>query len=47
MDTEFVVQMFQLKHGNKIPTLRVTGTLAGLKTLQEHGILLSRTTPNF
>jgi len=39
MDTEFVVQMLQLQHGQAIPALRVTGTLAGLAALQDHGIL--------
>lgn len=39
MDTEFIVQMLQLKHGKDLPTLRVTGTLACLAALRDQGIL--------
>lgn len=39
MDTEFIVQMLQLKHGQQLPAVRVTGTLAGLRALGEQGIL--------
>ncbi|NOY30410.1 MAG: bifunctional [glutamate--ammonia ligase]-adenylyl-L-tyrosine phosphorylase/[glutamate--ammonia-ligase] adenylyltransferase, partial [Planctomycetes bacterium] len=39
MDTEFVVQMLQLKHGLQTPEIRVTGTLAGLTALEQAGIL--------
>jgi glutamate-ammonia-ligase adenylyltransferase len=39
MDTEFVVQMMQLKHGLERPELRVPGTLAGLSSLEQGGIL--------
>ena len=39
MDTEFIVQMLQLKHGEEKPELRVTGTMAGLQALGEAGIL--------
>jgi glutamate-ammonia-ligase adenylyltransferase len=39
MDTEFVVQMLQLKHGLEKPELRVPGTLAGLSALEQVGIL--------
>jgi len=39
MDTEFVVQMLQLKHGLQAPEIRVTGTLAGLTALEQAGIL--------
>ncbi|NOZ39561.1 MAG: bifunctional [glutamate--ammonia ligase]-adenylyl-L-tyrosine phosphorylase/[glutamate--ammonia-ligase] adenylyltransferase [Planctomycetes bacterium] len=41
MDTEFVVQMLQLKHGQDNPAVRVTGTLAALTVLREQGILSS------
>lgn len=39
MDTEFIVQMLQLKHGFDRPELRVPGTLAGLNVLEDAGIL--------
>jgi glutamate-ammonia-ligase adenylyltransferase len=39
MDTEFVVQMLQLKHGDEMPELRVPGTLEGLSVLEQAGIL--------
>jgi len=39
MDTEFVVQMLQLQHGERLPELRVTGTLAGLTALEAAGCL--------
>ncbi len=41
MDTEFVVQMLQLKHGQENPAVRVTGTLAALVVLRDQGILPS------
>ena len=37
MDTEFIVQMLQLKHGNDMPEVRVPGTLAGLRALEKSG----------
>ena len=40
MDTEFVVQMLQLKHGFQLPAIRQTGTLSGLLAL-EHADLLT------
>ncbi|RIK86983.1 MAG: bifunctional [glutamate--ammonia ligase]-adenylyl-L-tyrosine phosphorylase/[glutamate--ammonia-ligase] adenylyltransferase [Planctomycetota bacterium] len=39
MDTEFVVQMLQLKHGRQLPEIRVPGTLAALKALSTAGLL--------
>jgi glutamate-ammonia-ligase adenylyltransferase len=39
MDTEFVVQMLQLKYGQQLPEVRVPGTLAGLIALRKAGIL--------
>ncbi len=39
MDTEFVLQMLQMKHGKERPELRVPGTLAGLSALEDAGIL--------
>jgi len=39
MDTEFIVQMLQLQHGLQSPEIRVTGTLAGLTSLEKAGIL--------
>jgi len=42
MDTEFVVQMLQLKHGLQLPEIRVTGTLAGLTALEQAGILAAQ-----
>ena len=39
MDTEFLVQMLQLKHGQDNPAVRVTGTLAALVALREQGLL--------
>ena len=41
MDTEFIVQMLQLKHGQNNPAVRATGTLAALTALREQGILSS------
>jgi len=41
MDTEFIVQMLQLQHGQLMPELRVPGTLDGLTVLAEAGILSS------
>ncbi|MGI9427271.1 MAG: bifunctional [glutamate--ammonia ligase]-adenylyl-L-tyrosine phosphorylase/[glutamate--ammonia-ligase] adenylyltransferase, partial [Bythopirellula sp.] len=37
MDTEFIVQMLQLKHGHENDALRVTNTLDGLSALRAHG----------
>jgi len=39
MDTEFIVQMLQLKYGHDLPAIRVTGTLAALTALSEQGVL--------
>ena len=39
MDTEFVVQMLQLKHGRELPEIRQTGTLAALEALARAGCL--------
>ncbi|MCG8451198.1 MAG: hypothetical protein MI725_16645 [Pirellulales bacterium] len=39
MDTEFIVQMLQLKHGQQQPQVRVQGTLEGLTALEHSGIL--------
>ncbi len=39
MDTEFLVQMLQLKHGKDHPTIRVTGTLASLAALRDQGLI--------
>lgn len=41
MDTEFIVQMLQLRHGGQRPELRIPGTMASLKALAEAGILAS------
>ncbi len=41
MDTEFIVQMLQLKYGEEKPEVRVTGTLAGLQVLGLAEILSS------
>ena len=39
MDTEFIVQMLQLKHGQTLLEVRETGTLAGLTALEQASIL--------
>jgi glutamate-ammonia-ligase adenylyltransferase len=39
MDTEFIVQMLQLKHGNELPQIRIPGTLAALESLATAGLL--------
>jgi [glutamine synthetase] adenylyltransferase / [glutamine synthetase]-adenylyl-L-tyrosine phosphorylase len=39
MDTEFLVQMLQLKHGAERPEVRKPGTLAGLTALEKAGVL--------
>ena len=39
MDTEFLVQMLQLKHGAAMPNVRIPGTLAALNALERAGIL--------
>ena len=41
MDTEFVVQMLQLKHGFQLPAIRQTGTLSGLLALEHADLLTS------
>lgn len=41
MDTEFIVQMLQLKHGLSTPSILKTGTLNGLTALREVGLLTS------
>lgn len=39
VDTEFLVQMLQLKHGGKDPSVRVPGTLDALSALEQGGYL--------
>jgi len=39
VDTEFLVQMLQLKHGGKDPSVRVPGTLDALTALEQGGYL--------
>lgn len=39
MDTEFIVQMLQLKHGADMPAIRHTGTLTALSALRDAGIV--------
>jgi glutamate-ammonia-ligase adenylyltransferase len=39
VDVEFLVQMFQLKHGRSRPELRVTNTWAGLEAIRVAGFL--------
>jgi len=39
MDTEFLVQMLQLKHGAKMPELRKPNTIAALVALEKAGVL--------
>lgn len=39
MDTEFLVQMLQLKHGAELREIRLPGTLAALGALQQAGVL--------
>jgi glutamate-ammonia-ligase adenylyltransferase len=39
MDTEFLVQMLQLKHGAAMPAVRKPGTIAGLLALEKAGVL--------
>jgi glutamate-ammonia-ligase adenylyltransferase len=39
VDTEFVVQMLQLRHGGKDPSVRTPGTLDAIAALQEGGHL--------
>jgi glutamate-ammonia-ligase adenylyltransferase len=39
MDTEFLVQMLQLKHGADLPEVREPGTLAALTALEKAGVL--------
>jgi glutamate-ammonia-ligase adenylyltransferase len=41
MDTEFLVQMLQLKHGAELPEVRKPGTLAALTALEHAGVLNS------
>jgi glutamate-ammonia-ligase adenylyltransferase len=41
VDTEFIVQMLQLKHGGEDPTVRVPGTLDALTALEHGGYLSS------
>ena len=40
-DVEFVTQMLQLKHGNAVQELRVTGTFQALEVLKAHEIITS------
>ncbi|HUG08882.1 MAG TPA: bifunctional [glutamine synthetase] adenylyltransferase/[glutamine synthetase]-adenylyl-L-tyrosine phosphorylase [Acidimicrobiia bacterium] len=40
-DVEFLVQLLQLRHGGRIPELRVPGTFPALRALREAGILTS------
>lgn len=39
VDIEFLVQMLQLRHGSYVPQLRMTSTLAALRSLRESEIL--------
>jgi glutamate-ammonia-ligase adenylyltransferase len=39
MDTEFLVQMLQLKHGSELPAIRQTGTLLALEALAAAHVL--------
>ncbi len=39
VDTEFLVQMLQLKHGGNDPSIRVPGTIAALTALESGGYL--------
>ena len=39
MDTEFIVQTLQLKHGASNPSILKTGTIEGLTALREAGLL--------
>ncbi len=41
MDTEFIVQMLQLMHGQRVPSILKTGTLDGLAALRQEEILTS------
>jgi glutamate-ammonia-ligase adenylyltransferase len=41
VDTEFIVQMLQLKHGGEDPTVRVPGTLDALTALEQGGYMSS------
>ena len=45
VDTEFLVQMLQLKHGGDDPSIRVPGTLDALTALEKGGYL-STTMPS-
>jgi [glutamine synthetase] adenylyltransferase / [glutamine synthetase]-adenylyl-L-tyrosine phosphorylase len=38
-DVEFLVQALQLLHGHRLPQLQTPETLAGLRRLEEHGVL--------
>ena len=40
-DVEFAVQLLQLRHGGVVPTLRVTGTLPGLRALRQAELMTS------
>ena len=39
VDTEFILQMLQLKHGRERPELRIPGTIAGITALADAGVL--------
>jgi glutamate-ammonia-ligase adenylyltransferase len=39
VDTEFLVQMLQLKHGESDPSIRIPGTLDALRALEQSGHL--------
>jgi glutamate-ammonia-ligase adenylyltransferase len=39
VDIEFVVQMLQLVHGGRVPTLRTTETLTGLVAAHQAGLI--------
>ena len=41
MDTEFLVQLLELKHGGSDPSIRQPGTLAALTALEAGGYLSS------
>jgi glutamate-ammonia-ligase adenylyltransferase len=38
-DVEFLVQLLQLRHGGRIPELRVTGTFPAMRAIREAGLL--------
>src|SRR3989304_9929483 len=47
VDTEFLVQMLQLKHGGADPSVRVPGTLDALTALEQGSYLSADDAENF